>query len=254
MPGMKGKNALVTGGGSGIGRAIALEFAKRGARVLITGRRSDRLKQVAAAAPEGRISAARADVTVEEDRSRLVGLCRERMGGLDVLVNNAGILESGTIESTDLAAWDRSMEVNLRSVFALTRLTVPLLVQRKGNIINISSVAGLRPYPGLLAYCVSKAALDQLTRCLALELASRGVRVNAINPGVVVTDLHRSGGMSASDYAAFLQRSKTTHPLGRPGRPEEIASLAAFLASDDAGWITGGTHSIDGGRALASAR
>ena len=254
MPEIAGKNALVTGGGSGLGRAIALAFAKHGARVVIAARRAGPLEKVAAEGAEGRISIATADVMLEEDRVRLVRHCDERLGGLDVLVNNAGILESGSIESTDLEAWDRSMDVNLRSVFALTRLVVPLLTARKGNIINLSSVAGLRPYPGVLAYCVSKAAIDQLTRCLALELAPRGVRVNAINPGVVTTDLHRTGGMSAEDYAAFLERSRTTHPMGRTGQPWEIASLALFLASDEAGWITGGTYSIDGGRALASAR
>ena len=146
------------------------------------------------------------------------------------------------------------MDVNLRAVFALTRLAVPHLIARKGSILNISSVAGLRPYPGLLSYCVSKAAVDQLTRCLSLELAPHGVRVNALNPGVVVTELHRAGGMSEPDYAAFLERGKTTHPIGRVGRPEDVAEMALFLTSDRASWITGGTFSVDGGRALASAR
>jgi len=115
-------------------------------------------------------------------------------------------------------------------------------------------VAGPRPYGGLLAYCVSKAAVDHLTRCLSLDLAPSGVRVNALNPGVVVTNLHRSGGMSETDYAAFLERGKSTHPIGRVGTTDDIAALALFLASDKAGWITGGTFSVDGGRALASAR
>jgi len=243
---------LVTGATSGIGRAIALGFAKEGAKVVAAGRRQDRLAELTGASP-GAIETVRADVTDPGDRTRLVKAC-ESLGGLDVLVNSAGILEAGTIETTGLADWDRSMDVNVRSVFALTGQALPLLVPRKGNILNLSSVAGLRPYPGVLAYCVSKAAVDQLTRCLSLELAPRGVRVNALNPGVVVTELHRAGGMSESDYASFLERSRTTHPIGRTGRPEEIASLALFLASDEAGWITGGTFSIDGGRALASAR
>jgi NAD(P)-dependent dehydrogenase (short-subunit alcohol dehydrogenase family) len=193
-------------------------------------------------------------VTREEDRARLVKEAVSTLGSLDLLVNSAGILEGGTIDSTDLEAWDRTMDVNVRSVFALARLAAPHLIARRGNIVNLSSVAGLRPYAGVLAYCVSKAAVDQLTRCLALELAPKGVRVNALNPGVVVTNLHRSGGMSEADYAAFLDRGRSTHPLGRVGTPEEVASLAVFLASDRAGWITGGTFSVDGGRALASAR
>jgi NAD(P)-dependent dehydrogenase (short-subunit alcohol dehydrogenase family) len=119
--------------------------------------------------------------------------------------------------------------------------------------VSLSSVAGPRPYAGILPYCVSKAALDQLTRCVALELAPQGVRVNAVCPGVVVTELHTVTGAIA-DYPAFLERSKGTHPLGRVGQPEEVARLILFLLSEEAGWITGATVSIDGGRALASAR
>jgi len=133
-------------------------------------------------------------------------------------------------------------------------LAVPFLAKSHGNIVNLSSVAGLRSFPGVLAYCVSKAAVDQLTRCAALELAPKGIRVNAVNPGVVVTQIHRRGGMSEDDYAAFLEHSKTTHPLGRVGDADEVADLILFLASDRAGWITGATYSIDGGRALTCAR
>jgi NAD(P)-dependent dehydrogenase (short-subunit alcohol dehydrogenase family) len=118
----------------------------------------------------------------------------------------------------------------------------------------VSSVTGLRAFPGVLAYCVSKAGVDQLTRCAALELAPHGVRVNAVNPGVTVTNLHRRSGVDEEKYAAFLERAQTTHPLGRAGEPEEIAELIWFLASDRAGWITGETISIDGGRHLTCAR
>ena len=128
------------------------------------------------------------------------------------------------------------------------------MIKSKGNIVNISSVTGLRSFPGVLAYCVSKAGLDQLTRCAALELAPKGVRVNAVNPGVVVTEIHKRGGMSEEDYRAFLEHSKTTHPLGRVGDPREIAELVFYLASVNAGWITGATYPIDGGRALTCAR
>ncbi len=251
---LEGKNALVTGGGSGLGRAITLAFAQRGARVLAAGRRPDRLRETASRAPEGSVRVAAGDVTREEDRARLIAEVVAAWGGLDLLVNCAGILEGGGLEATDLERWDRTMDVNVRSLFALTRLAAPRLIERRGSVLNVSSVAGLRPYPGVLAYCVSKAAVDQLTRCLALELAPHGVRVNAVNPGVVTTDLHRTGGMSEADYAAFLERGRTTHPLGRVGAPEDVAALAVFLASEGAGWITGGTFSVDGGRALASAR
>jgi NAD(P)-dependent dehydrogenase (short-subunit alcohol dehydrogenase family) len=128
------------------------------------------------------------------------------------------------------------------------------LEQTKGNIVNVSSVTGPRAFPNVLAYCVSKAAVDQLTRCSALELAPKGVRVNAVNPGVVVTNIHKRGGMADEAYEKFLEHSKTTHPLGRVGKPEEIADLIFFLASDKASWITGATYEIDGGRAQTCAR
>jgi NAD(P)-dependent dehydrogenase (short-subunit alcohol dehydrogenase family) len=134
------------------------------------------------------------------------------------------------------------------------RAATPHLVVSRGSVVNVSSVTGLRAFPGVLAYCVSKAGVDQLTRCAALELAAQGVRVNAVNPGVVVTNLHRRSGIDEANYAAFLERSKQTHPLGRAGEPGEIAELIVFLASERAGWMTGETISIDGGRHLTCAR
>jgi NAD(P)-dependent dehydrogenase (short-subunit alcohol dehydrogenase family) len=255
MSDLHGRWALVTGGGNGLGRAIALRLAAAGAGVVVAGRRKEPLDRTAAdASAAGRIQAVPADVTRDGDRAHLVEETMRRAGRLDILVNAAGILESGTIDNTTLQAWDRTMDVNLRSLFALTALATPHLAAARGSILNLSSVAGLRPYPGVLAYCVSKAAVDQFTRCLALELAPRGVRVNALNPGVVVTNLHRAGGMSETDYAAFLERGRATHPLGRVGQPDDVADFALFLVSDRAGWVTGGTFSVDGGRALASAR
>jgi NAD(P)-dependent dehydrogenase (short-subunit alcohol dehydrogenase family) len=178
----------------------------------------------------------------------------QQFGQIDVLVNAAGIVSSGNVETTSLDDWDKMMNINLRSVFALTQKCIPSLKESKGNIVNVSSVTGTRAFPGVLAYCVSKAGIDQFTRCTALELASSGVRVNAVNPGVVVTNLHKRGGMTDEDYSAFLEHAKETHPLGRPGEPEEVAELIYFLSSDKAGWITGETFAIDGGRAQTCAR
>ncbi len=144
--------------------------------------------------------------------------------------------------------------INLRAPFILMQKALPTIIERRGNIVNVSSVTGLRAFPGVLAYCVSKAGVDQLTRCAALELAAKGVRVNAVNPGVVVTEIHKRGGMTEEQYDAFLEHSKTTHPLGRVGQASEIAELIVFLASDRASWITGATYSIDGGRAQTCAR
>jgi NAD(P)-dependent dehydrogenase (short-subunit alcohol dehydrogenase family) len=131
---------------------------------------------------------------------------------------------------------------------------VELLKAARGSIVNVSSVTGTRAFPGVLSYCVSKAAIDQMTRCIALELAGYGVRCNAVNPGVVRTNLHRNGGMSEEDYAAFVERSASTHPLGRIGEAEEVAELIAFLAGDRAQWITGECIAVDGGRAQTCAR
>ena len=171
-----------------------------------------------------------------------------RFTRLDVLVNAAGIIGSGTVENTTLDDWDTMMDINLRSIFRLMQLAVPHLEKTKGAIVNVSSVTGLRAFPGVLAYCVSKAGVDQLTRCAALELAPKGIRVNAVNPGVVRTNLHKRSGMDDAAYARFVEHSKTTHPLGRIGEPEEVAELIVFLSGFRSEWITGTTISIDGGR------
>ncbi len=251
-----GKVAIVTGATSGIGRATALELGRCGAAVVAVGRSAQALAGVieAISAAGGKADAVVADITDADAPRRIVSATVERFGGIDVLVNAAGIIASGTVEQTSDAAWDTMLDVNLRAVFRLMREATPHLVARTGAIVNVSSVTGTRAFPGVLAYCVSKAGVDQLTRCAALELAARGVRVNAVNPGVTVTDLHRRSGMGEEQYAAFLERSRETHPLGRPGRPEEIADLIVFLASDRAGWITGETINIDGGRHQTCAR
>jgi NAD(P)-dependent dehydrogenase (short-subunit alcohol dehydrogenase family) len=250
------QRVIITGASSGIGRATAKLFLNNGARVALIGRREELLREAAAEAVSnnGNSLIIAADLSDEEQTASAFAQAVEALGGLDVLVNAAGILKSGRLEATTLALWDEMMNINLRSIFHLMQLAVPHLTTSKGNIINVSSVTGLRSFPGVLAYCVSKAGVDQLTRCAALELAPQGVRVNAVNPGVVVTSLHRSGGMDNDAYAAFLEHSKTTHPLGRVGEADEVAELIAFLASDKAAWITGVTLSIDGGRALTCAR
>jgi NAD(P)-dependent dehydrogenase (short-subunit alcohol dehydrogenase family) len=253
---LKGKVAIVTGATSGIGRATALRFAQSGAQVVAVGRDEQRLKEVVEeiTGQGGAALSIRADVTVQPIARRVVEKTVEQFGGIDVLVNAAGHIANGTIENTPLADWDAMMNVNLRAVFNLMQQAVPSLIERRGNIVNVSSVTGLRAFPGVLAYCVSKAGLDQLTRCAALELAQKGVRVNAVNPGVVVTEIHKRGGMNDKDYTAFLEHSKTTHPIGRVGQAAEVAELIIYLASERASWITGATYSIDGGRAQTCAR
>lgn len=248
-----GKVALVTGATSGIGQACALAFAQAGAKVVCVGRKPDALKKIEKKIGTDVLTIA-ADLAEIEAPGRVVARALEVFAGLDVLVNAAGHISNGTIENTSLEVWDDMMNVNVRAPFQLMQQALPSLIERRGNIVNVSSVTGLRAFPGVLAYCVSKAALDQLTRCASLELAAKGVRVNAVNPGVVVTQIHKRGGMNDEAYTAFLEHSKTTHPLGRTGRPEEIADLVLFLASDKASWITGATYSIDGGRSQTCAR
>jgi NAD(P)-dependent dehydrogenase (short-subunit alcohol dehydrogenase family) len=249
------KVVLVTGASSGIGRATARALAGEGAVLVLAGRRADRLAaEVAAAQQAGaRAMAVTGDVREEAVCARWVEEARGAFGGLDALVNAAGVIAPGGLLETDAATWDRVMDSNLRSIHLMTRAAAPELIKRRGAIVNLSSVAGPRPYANLLAYCVSKAGVDQYTRCAALDLAPHGVRVNAVNPGVVVTELHTVTN-AVPDYAGFLERSKTTHPLGRVGQPQEIAALILFLLGDESGWITGSTVGIDGGRALASAR
>jgi NAD(P)-dependent dehydrogenase (short-subunit alcohol dehydrogenase family) len=250
------KVLLITGATSGIGKATSLRFARDGASIAAVGRDETSLgelrKQIDAIGAH--FLAIRADLSLAEQTEIAVSKTVAHFGGIDVLVNAAGHISSGTIESTSIKAWDAMLDINLRAVFSLMQRALPTIINRRGNIVNVSSVTGLRAFPGVLAYCVSKAGLDQLTRCAALELAARGVRVNAVNPGVVVTEIHKRGGMTEEEYEAFLEHSKSTHPLGRVGQATEIAELIFFLASDRASWITGATYSIDGGRAQTCAR
>ncbi|XP_030374657.1 uncharacterized protein LOC115624195 [Scaptodrosophila lebanonensis] len=245
-----GKVVLITGASSGIGAATAIKFAKYGACLALNGRNVENLKKVAAQCGEAGSSPALVvgDVSKEADTARIWSETLDKYGKLDVLVNNAGIIETGSIENTSLEQYDRVMATNLRSIYQLTMLATPELVKSKGNIVNVSSVNGIRSFPGVLAYNISKMGVDQLTRCVALELAAKGVRANCVNPGVTVTNLHTRGGMDAETYKKFLEHSKTTHALGRPGTVDEVANAITFLASDLASFTTGLSLAVDGGR------
>jgi NAD(P)-dependent dehydrogenase (short-subunit alcohol dehydrogenase family) len=239
-----GKVAVVTGASSGIGRATAAALARAGASVVLVSRDPATLAEAADAAG-GATHTVAADVTDG---------AVERFGGLDILVNAAGVIGTAATDATDDALYDRMMAINVRAPFRLMREAFPHLKARRGCVVNISSVNGLRAFAGVAVYCSSKAALDHLSRCAALDWAPHGVRVNCINPGVTVTNLHRRGGMDETRYAAFLERAKETHPLGRPGTPEEIADAVLFVASDRAAWMTGDTIAVDGGRHLTCLR
>ncbi|XP_054728754.1 3-oxoacyl-[acyl-carrier-protein] reductase FabG-like isoform X2 [Anastrepha obliqua] len=247
---LAGKVVIVTGASSGIGATTAEAFAKHGAKVVLVGRNETNLKaaETACKAANNKVQLLSiiADVTV--DAERIIKTTIDKFGQLDVLVNNAGIVEAGNILDIDVEQFDRILNTNLRSVFLLTKFAAPHLVKTQGNIVNVSSLAGLRSFPGLSSYCTSKAAVDQFTRCIALDLAAKNVRVNAVNPGVVVTDIHRRMGMSEEEYAKYLEHSKGVHPLGRVGVTKEVVDAIIFFASDTASFITGATLPIDGGR------
>jgi len=250
------KVVFITGASSGIGKAAAFCFAREKARLVLVSRNESALQAVADSVTKmgGSVITIPADLSDDKQVQNSANVAMQSFGGVDILVNCAGVIASGTIENTTLENWDYMMNINLRSIFYLTQLLLPTLIARKGNIVNVSSVTGLRAFPNVLAYCVSKAGLDQMTRCAALELAPKGVRVNAVNPGVTRTNLHRNSGMDEKTYQAFAEHSKATHPIGRIGAAEEVAELILFLASPHAGWITGVTYSIDGGRAQTCAR
>lgn len=253
MSSLSDKVVLITGASSGIGAGTAIHFAKLGSRLALSGRNEDNLKAVVKQCED--VGLAREKIlmvlgSVEEESSceKIVGDTVSRFGCLDVLINNAGILIGGSIEAMSIQDFDKQMSANVRSVFMLTKLAIPHLKKTKGTIVNVSSVAGLRSFPDLTAYATSKAAIDQMTRCTALDLAPYQVRVNAVNPGVIVTNIHRRAGMSEAEYEQFLVKCKQTHALGRAGNVEEVAKAIAFLASDDSSFTTGETLTVDGGR------
>ncbi len=253
---LEGRVALITGGSSGIGRAVALELAGAGAAVAVTGRRPEPLEETVAAVADagGRALAIPGDVRDEAHAADAVARTVEAFGALTILVNNAGVIGAGPIESTSTEEWDRLIDIDLKGPFLFARAAIPHLKAAEGAaVVNVSSVAGTRPYPGLAPYCVAKAGLDRFTECFALEMAPHGVRVNAINPGVVKTNLHTASN-AVPDYDAFLARSAETHPLGFYGAVQDAADLVRFLVSDRSRWITGALVPLDGGRALTSLR
>ncbi|KAB0790396.1 hypothetical protein PPYR_15228 [Photinus pyralis] len=245
------KVVLITGAGSGIGAATARRFARLGAFLVLHGRNKVNLEKVAGECVQVNANkplVLTAELTNDSDVKALIDSIIDHYGRLDVLVNNAGILEIGTIETVSLEQYDNAMNTNMRSLYYLTMLAVPLLITSKGNIVNVSSIAGLRSFTGILPYALSKACVDQFTRCVALELAAKGVRANSVNPGVIITDIHVKGGMSEDEYEAYLEKCKTTHPLGRVGLLSEVVSTITFLASQDASNITGACIPVDGGK------
>ncbi|XP_026330702.1 uncharacterized protein LOC113238161 [Hyposmocoma kahamanoa] len=251
----KNKVVLVTGGSSGIGAAIAVKFTEEGAKVAIVGRNETKLDSVAKTCERNghKPLIIRADVSNDDDVKRIVSTTIQHFEKLDVLVNNAGFSKVTNILDKDIMAkYDEIMGTNLRGVVYLTHLAAPYLIESQGNIINISSITStITSFVGTFVYSTSKAGLDHFTRCIALELAPKGVRVNAINPGFVRTDILENMGISSAESDKIFEMQKYSTPLGKIIEPEEIADLAAYLASDSAKSITGATHIIDNGTLLS---
>lgn len=244
---LDGKRALVTGGGTGIGLGIARAFAASGARVVLAGRREDVLREAAASVGPGAIPVA-ADVTRPADRARLLEESLAGLGGLDVLVNCAGATVSSPLADLDESAWRRILDVNLLAPAELSRAALPALREARGSILNISTGASLHPVPGYAAYGSSKAALNYLSQVLAMEAAPE-VRVNVICPGGVDTPIFETF-LPKERIPAALQFFRERTPLGRIGRPADIAAAAVYLSSDAAEWVTGAVLTVDGGMNL----
>ncbi len=242
--------AIVTGGGTGIGRSIALALAKEGADVVVCSRKMANLEKVAEEIKAlGRRSLAiAADVSVKEQVQNMVKQTVDEFGRIDILVNNAGIAPYGLIADLPEEDWDNLIDINLKGVFlCIQAVAKQMIAQKYGRIINISSVAGIRaPRPRLACYCASKAGVDLLTKSATLELTPHGINVNGIAPGSIETPIYREGKTpeQIEEWLAAARRA----PIGRVGDPQDIANVALFLASDDSSFICGETIVVDGGR------
>ena len=247
---LAGKTALITGGGTGIGKAIALAFAREGAKVAVAGRRANKLDEVlhAMEVHGGERLAVTCDVANAKDAERAVFETASTFGSLNVLVNSAGILSATTVEGISEEDWDRLMAINLKGPFLMSRAALGEFRNAGGGtIVNIGSVLGLVAMKDRAAYCASKGGVTLLTKAMALDHAHENVRVNCICPSIVETELV-AGLFAASDAGAAMKQARIAGiPLGRIGRPEDVAEMAVFLASDESSWLTGAAIPLDGG-------
>ncbi len=243
---LSGKTALITGAGSGIGRACALAFAREGTKVALVGRRRDRLEKVAQEI--GGAAVFPADISNQKQVDRLVQDASARLGSLNILLNNAGLLVPGTAESISDDDWARTFQVNVRGLWLLSRAVLPHMRQAGGgSIINMSSVLGLVGARNRAAYSASKGAVTLLTKCMALDHAADKIRVNCICPAFVETELTSDFIKNAPDPAAARRDRIALHPIGRLGQPHDVAGMAVYLASDESSWVTGAAFPVDGG-------
>ena len=247
---LQNKNAIVTGGAGGIGRATALAFAAEGAQVAVVDLRADAATEVAdeIIAAGGSAIAIAADVSNEEDIQRILSTTVDAFGGVNVVFNNAGIIRRTTAVETTVEEWDRVFSVNVKSIFLMCKHVVPIMeAAGGGSIINTGSGWGLKGGGQAISYCASKGAVVNMTRALAIDHGAQGIRVNSVNPGDVNTGMLRDEARQLSqDTNAFLAES-ADRPLGRMGEPSEVASAVVWLASDDSSYVTGSALVVDGG-------
>jgi NAD(P)-dependent dehydrogenase (short-subunit alcohol dehydrogenase family) len=248
---LRGKVAVVTGGNAGIGEAIAKVFAREGASVVITGRRQGELDRVVndIVKEQGKAFAVAGSVTDESHVQETVSRTVQQFRRLDILINNAGVGDFGKrLHEIDDTTWAHVFDVNVSGVFRMTRAVLPqMLKQMKGTIVNISSIASLVGLPTLPIYAASKGALDALTRALAVDYATEGIRCNVVNPGLIDTPMAAPLMSNPEQLDPILSH----YPIRRAGKPEEVANMVLYLASDEAAWVTGGTFSIDGGMTIS---
>ena len=241
------RTVIVTGAGSGIGRGCAMALAAAGANVTLTGRRTPRLEETAHAT-RGRTLVLAADVTRQPDIDSGIAQTVARFGNLDILINNAGVLHVGNAEAITEEQWDHTFNVNVRGVWLFSRSVLPVMRKaRGGSIINVASVLGMNAARNRAAYAPSKGAVVLLTKSMAIDYAPENIRVNAICPGFIETDLTAEVIRQAPDPEAVRRERRAVHPLGRLGKPEDVAPLVVYLASDEASWVTGAIFPVDGG-------
>jgi len=247
MSRLANKTALITGAGTGIGRAIALAYLREGARVALVGRRKEPLEAIAREAGDA-VLVLTGDVSKQADIDHLLAETAARFGGIHVLVNNAGVLHIGTAEQITEAEWDETFAINVRGLWLLSRAVLPYM--RKvggGSIVNVASVLGINSARNRASYAPSKGAVILLTKCMAIDHGAENIRVNAICPSFIETDLTAEVIRKAPDPSAVRRERIGVHPIGRLGQPEDIAGLAVYLASDESSWVTGATMPVDGG-------
>lgn len=246
---LDGKVAIVTGGGSGIGKAIAVRYAEEGAHVVIVGRREAVLKETAAL--DDKISYVAGDITKDEVVEHVMETVKEKYGHLDILINNAGWCPVQPITEITIEDYDKAFSLDVRALVNMTIHALPMIIEAKGNIINLSSVGATHRAANLSMYVGAKAAVENFTRVWAIELAEKGVRVNAIAPGAIRTDIWNVTNLSLEDAKKHEEGIASSIPFKRFGKPDEVANVALFLASDEASYVSGSVYAVDGAQGAA---